>query len=128
MSQFLLHVAGATRMSNTSVIVGDRRALDSLRKAIVDALRSGSGGTNLFSSDGEPHNVAVVFEDTMYPVYTSYAFEPAPERSRRETMQMDQLPNFLNAVANATTWMLGSIDATACTGQIGDEILPLSLK
>lgn len=101
MSQNILHVVAGTRMSNASVIVGDRAALDSLRQAIEDALTTGSGGTSVVSSVGEPHNVAVVFENDMYPVFTTYAFEPAPERSRRETMAIDQLPNFSAAVEEA---------------------------
>ena len=43
MSQNILHVVAGTRMNNASVIVGDRAALDSLRHAIDDALKTGSG-------------------------------------------------------------------------------------
>ena len=57
------------------------------------------------SSDGEPHSVAVVFEDNLYPVYSSYAYEPAPERSRRETMQIDQLRNYGSALDKASVAM-----------------------
>jgi len=102
MSQNILHVVASTRMNNMSVIIGDDAALGSLRDAIDQALSCGSGGTSLFSSDGEPHNVAVVSENNMYPVYTTYAFEAAPERSRRETVPIDQLRNYLNAVEKAS--------------------------
>lgn len=101
MSQEMLHIVAETRMNNTSVIVGDRDALDSLRHAIDDALATGSGGASAFSSDGECHNVAIVLEDDMYPVFTSYAFELAPERSRRETIAIDQLQNYSTAVGKA---------------------------
>lgn len=106
MSQNILHMVAATRIGNASAIVGDRAALDSLRRALDDALKTGSGGTSLFSSDGEPHNIAVIFADDMYPVYTTYAFEAAPERSGRETMPINQLSNFSKAVekSSGTPW------------------------
>lgn len=105
MSHHYLNVVAATRWNNTSVIVGDRVALRKLRDTIDQALRTGAGGTTLFSSDGEPHRVAVVFEDNMYPVYTSYAYEPAPERSRRETMPIDKLHNYGSALDKASAAM-----------------------
>lgn len=105
MSQHYMHVVAATRWNNTSVIVGDHAALRNLRDAIDQALRTGAGGTTLFSSDGEPHRVAVVLEDNMYPVYTSYACEPAPARSRRETMPIDRLRNYGSALDKATAAM-----------------------
>lgn len=102
MSQNILHVVAATRMNNTSVIVGDKAALESLRDAIEQAMRTGSGGTRLFSSDGEPHRVAVVLQHNMYPVYTTYAFEAVPKRSRRETLPIDQLDNYALALEKAS--------------------------
>ena len=101
MSQNILHLLAATRLNSTSVIVGDRAALGSLRAAIDDALRSGSGGTSLYASDGEPHDVAVVLESDMDPVYTTYAFEANPARSRRETVPIDQLESYREALDKA---------------------------
>ena len=115
MSQNILHVVAGNRMNNTSVIVGDCAALDSLRCAIEQALRFGSGGTCLFSSDGEPHSLAVVLENNMYPVYTTYAFEGEPERSGRETVPIDQLQNYSNALEKAAPAMPFEFDASlAC--------------
>lgn len=102
MSDNILHIVGATRMGNCSVIVGDRAALDSLRTALDDAMRTGSGGAALSSSDGEPHSVSVVLENDMYPVYTTYAGETNPTRSRRETVPIASLPNYGAALAKAT--------------------------
>jgi hypothetical protein len=101
MSRNYLHVAAGTRYTNTSVIVGDHAALGKLRDAIEQALATGSGGARLSSSDGEDHRVAVVFENNMYPVYTSYAFEATPVRSRRETIPIDQLRNYADALKKA---------------------------
>lgn len=101
MSEYMLHIAGATRMSDSSAIAGDRAALLSLRRAVDDALRTGSGGASLFSSDGEPHAVALVLVENMDPVYTSYADDKDPVRSRRETVPILQLPNYLAALRKA---------------------------
>ena len=106
MSQKMLHIVAETRMGNTSVLVGDRAALNSLRHAIEDALATGSGGASVFSSDGEFHKVAIVLENDMYPVFTTYAFELAPERSRRETIAVDQLQNYSTAVEKAAAQAL----------------------
>jgi hypothetical protein len=102
MSEYMLHILGATRMGNSSAIVGDRAALHSLRAALDEALRTGSGGTTLHTSDGEPHLVSVVLADDMYPVYTTYAGETNPSRSRRETVSISKLPNYAAAIAKAT--------------------------
>lgn len=102
MSQNMLHIVAANRMNNTSVIVGDRGALACLRDAIEQAFICGSGGARLLASDGEPHNIAVVFENDMYPVYTSYAYEAAPARSRRETVPIERLRHYPAALGKAT--------------------------
>lgn len=102
MSEQMLHVVGATRMNNSSAIVGDRAALFSLRAAIDDALASGSGGASTYSSDGEPHAVAVILTDDMYPVCTTYADDNFPQRCRRETVSIVQLENYSAAVRKAS--------------------------
>lgn len=116
MSENILHLMPGTRMDSNSVIVGDRAALEKLRAAIDDALRSGSGGASLYSSDGEPHGVAVVLERDMYPVHTAYAFEVAPARSRRESVPIDQLANYADALEKTTSiqaWQVGAGRAQA---------------
>jgi hypothetical protein len=102
MSDHMLHIVGATRMSNCSAIVGDRDALHCLRAALDDALHTGSGGAPLYSSDGEPHAVAVVLVEDMYPVFTTYADEQNPSRSKRETVPVARLLNYRAAMAKAT--------------------------
>ncbi len=101
MSDYMLHIAGATRTTNCSVIVGDRAALTSLREALDDALQSGSGGAFLATSDGEYHAVAVILCGDMYPVFTTYADERNPARSRRETVPVNKLLNYRAALAKA---------------------------
>jgi hypothetical protein len=101
MSEHMLNIVGATRMNNSSAIVGDWTALNCLREALDDALASGSGGASTYSSDGEPHAVAVILVDDMYPVYTTYADEHAPLRSGRETVPIKQLVNYSAAVRKA---------------------------
>ncbi len=102
MSERISHLLAGTRMNNTSLIVGDLVALGSLRDAIDQALHCGSGGVSLFASDGEPHKVAVALEPDMYPVYTTYAFEATPARSRRETVPIDQVQNYAKALEKAS--------------------------
>ncbi len=102
MSQNFLHVLSGTRWNCTSVIVGDHAALCRLRTTIDQALRTGSGGTSLFCSDGEPHKVAIVLEDDMYPVYTTYGNEVAPARSRREAVPVEQLRNYPLAIGKTS--------------------------
>jgi hypothetical protein len=101
MSDHMLHIIGATRTSNCSTIVGDRPALVALRSALDDALRSGSGGTFLSTSDGEHHAVAIVLTGDMYPVFTTYAGENNPARSKRETIPVNKLLNYQAAIAKA---------------------------
>ena len=100
MSNYVLHIVGAPRMNNCSTIIGDRDALHALRVALDDALRTGSGGA--LSSDGEPHAVAVVLVEDMYPVFTTYADEQNPSRSKRETVPVARLLNYSAAMAKAT--------------------------
>ncbi len=101
MSDYMLHIAGATRTSNCSTIVGDRAALIELRMAVDDALLTGSGGALLSTSDGEHHAVAVVLTGDMYPVYTTYAGENNVARSKREVIPIDKLMHYKNAIAKA---------------------------
>lgn len=101
MSDQILNIMGATRWSNCSAIVGDQAALLSLRDALDEALLTGSGGVLQNTSDGEHHAVAVILEDDMDPVYTTYADEPRPVRSGRETVPIHQLENYRAAMEKA---------------------------
>lgn len=101
MSENLLHIASATRASNCSVIVGDRAGLRALREALNDALGTGSGGAFLSAADGEHHAVAVILTGDMYPVYTTYAGEINPARSKRERVPISKLLNYRAAIAKA---------------------------
>lgn len=123
MSNHILHLIAGTRLHNTSVIAGDRAALERLRCAIDDALRSGSGGVNLYASDGEPHEVAVVLERDMDPVYTSYACEAAPARSRRETVPIDQLENYKKALEKAATSRLWEAGEAGMNSALADSAM-----
>lgn len=99
MSNYVLHIVGATRMNNCSTIIGDRDALHALRVALDDALRTRSGGA--LSSDGEPHAVAVVLVEDMYPVFTTYADERNSTRSRCEEIPIARLANYRTAIDKA---------------------------
>lgn len=112
MSEKMLHIAGATRATNCSVIVGDRIALIALRDALNDTLASGSGGAFLNCADGEHHAVAVVLTGDMYPVFTTYAGENSPARSKRETIPINKLLHYRSAIAKAHE-MQAATDACA---------------
>ena len=101
MSKLMLHVVAPTRLGNCSIIVGDRAALLSLRDALDEALSVGSGGSGLLCSDGESHAVAVALVEDMYPVYTSYANELNPRRSKREQVPIKSVLNVQDAIKKA---------------------------
>lgn len=114
MSEKMLHIAGATRATNCSVIVGDRSALMALRDALNDTLASGSGGAFLNCADGEHHAVAVVLTGDMYPVFTTYADESSPARSKRERIPVNKLLHFRSAIAKAHEMQVAP---ASCAGQ-----------
>lgn len=97
MSEHMLHILGPSRYDSVAAIVGDPAALQALRDAINDAIRSGTGGTFLMQSDGEGYSVAVVRAPDMSPVCTTYAGEVAPVRSKREKISLRGLPRFMEA-------------------------------
>jgi hypothetical protein len=101
MSENMLHILAPSRYDSVAAIVGDITALYGLRRAINDAIHSGTGGTYLFQSDGEGYALAVVQRSDMYPVCTTYAGEIAPHRSLRETMSLRTVPHFLDALQKA---------------------------
>jgi hypothetical protein len=101
MSEHTLHLMSPTRHDNIAAIVGDRLALEELRKAVDMALGSGSGGAFLFGSDGEGFSLAVVLEKDMHSVYTSYAQELCPSRSLRELVPLRAVRNFSCALEKA---------------------------
>lgn len=101
MSERTLHLMSPTRHDNIAAVVGDRLALEELRKAVDMALVTGSGGAFLFGSDGEGFSLAVVLEKDMHSVYTSYAQELFPSRSLRELVPLRAVRNFSCALEKA---------------------------
>lgn len=87
----ILHLVSPSRDGAPAMIVGDVAALTRLRAAIDTALNAGTGGTELFCSDGEPYDLLVVVPPSMHNVYTAYAGEVRPARSLRELVSMKQL-------------------------------------
>lgn len=98
MSEHMLHILAPSRFDSIGAIVGDRSALVALREAITDAIDSGTGGTFLMQSDGEGYSLAILNAPDMFPVYTTYAGEVAPARSKRETVSLRALPRFMEAI------------------------------
>ncbi len=101
MSNRMLHMLSPSRRDDVAAIVGDTEALMKLRKAIDEALLTGTGGTFLFQSDGEGYSCAIVRVEDMYPVHTTYVGEVNPVRSERETVSLRGVPNFLQALCKA---------------------------
>jgi hypothetical protein len=100
-SEQMLHLRSPDRWGNVAAIVGDRTALEALRRAVEAALRTGSGGAFLFSSDGEGYDLAVALEENMWNVQTAYANETAPVRSLREVIPIHAVLNFRPALCKA---------------------------
>jgi hypothetical protein len=101
MSNRMLHILSPSRYDDVAAIVGDTDALLRLRNALDDAITTGTGGTFLFQSDGEGYSFAIVRVDDMYPVHTTYVGETSPLRSRRETVSLRGVPNFVQALCKA---------------------------
>lgn len=101
MSKCMLHMLAPSRYDDVAAIVGDIEALIKLRKALDDAIATGTGGTFLCQSDGEGYSFAIVRVEDMYPVHTTYAGEINPVRSGRETISLRGVPNFLQALRKA---------------------------
>lgn len=101
MSDYMLHIMSPTRDDNIAAIVGDRKALSNLRDSINDALATGSGGSFLYQSDGEPYALSVALVADMSQVFTAYATENLPLRSARETRPIRHLPNFMDGYHKA---------------------------
>lgn len=101
MSEHVLHILGLPRSAARAAIVGDRAALTALAGALDEALASGSGGLELYSSDGEPFHLAVVLQEDMAPLQTSYVGEVDPVRSARELVAIQALPRYALALGKA---------------------------
>jgi hypothetical protein len=101
MSKQMLHIRNPGRLDNVAAIIGDRRALEALQRAVDTALATGAGGAFLFSSDGEGYALAVAMEDNMEVVQTAYAGETMPDRSLRERVPMYAARNFGVALRKA---------------------------
>lgn len=97
----MLHLRAPDRWDGVASIIGDRDALETLRRAVDAALATGAGGTTLFNSDGESYALAVALEDRMWNVQTAYAGEATPVRSLREVVPMHAVENFPAALCKA---------------------------
>lgn len=94
MTAHFLHLASPGRDGAAAVIAGDYDALLRLRTAIDTALISGAGAAQFYSSDGESYGMLLMREQDMGSACTAYRNEAAPQRSLRETRQLDQLDQF----------------------------------
>ncbi len=123
MSERTLHLMSPSRYNNIAAIVGDRLALEALRKAIDMALASGSGGAFLFGSDGEGFSLAVALEKDMHSVHTSYAEERFPSRSLRELVPLRAVENFSFALEKAISETQNAFQPTsgAIPYQVGKD-------
>lgn len=101
MRERMLHLRAPGRWDGVATIVGNREALETLRRAVDAALVTGSGGAALYTSDGEGYALAVALEDKMWEVQTAYAGETAPMRSLREVVPMYAVKNFSAALSKA---------------------------
>jgi hypothetical protein len=101
MSEQMLHLRAPGRWDGVATIVGDREALEALRRAVDAALATGSGGTALYSSDGEGYALAVALENEMCNVQTAYAGETAPVRALREVVPLYAVRHFTAALNKA---------------------------
>lgn len=59
----LLHIYGQEYYHDETYIVGDREALVSLKKAIEDALETGRGSAEFFTSDGEGYDANIILRE-----------------------------------------------------------------
>lgn len=100
-SQNMLHILGPRRWDAVAAIVGDRAALEGLRRALNEALETGSGGAVAATSDGESYLLAVALQPDMQAVHTTYADEIDPVRSLRERIPLRQIFTFHKACTKA---------------------------
>lgn len=98
MNAYFLHMTSPGRDGDAAVIAGDDQALLRLRAAIDVALAGGAGAARFYSSDGESYGMVLVREQDMGNACTTYRNEAAPQRSLRETRQLDQLEYFTQAL------------------------------
>lgn len=101
MSDYMLHLMSPARFDDVGAIVGDRQALQDLRDALNEALATGSGGSFVFHSDGEPYTLVIALVKDMANVQTAYAAEINPTRSARETIPIRSVPHFLDGYHKA---------------------------
>ena len=87
----MLHLVGPARDGSTAMIAGDIAALMRMRAAIEAAIKTGTGSAQLFCSDGEPYDLMIIASSSMHNVYTAYAGETGPVRSRRELLSLARL-------------------------------------
>ncbi len=97
MNAYFLHLASPGRDGAAAVIAGDNQALLRLRSAIDSALSNGAGAAQFYSSDGESYGMVLLREQDMGNACTAYRNETVPQRSLRETRQLDQLEQYPQA-------------------------------
>lgn len=98
MSEHMLHILAPSHRDDIAALVGDLPALHALRDAVDDAIESGTGGAFLAQADGECYILPVVRMSDMAHVFTSYAGEYAPVRSKRETLPVRAVHGMTEAI------------------------------
>ncbi len=79
-----MHVFGQLMWHDEIQIVGDTQSLLALKKAVEDALETGSGSSLAFTGDGEGYNILIAREDdkTVYDTLAvPYTDEMASEKN-----------------------------------------------
>jgi hypothetical protein len=77
-----MHVYGQTMWHDEVHIVADTKSLLALKKAIEDALETGSGAALTFCGDGEGYNILIAKKEDGYDnLATTYTEEIARERN-----------------------------------------------
>lgn len=130
-SQNMLHILGPRRWDAVAAIVGDRAALEGLRRVLNEALETGSGGAVAATSDGEPYLLAVALQPDMQKVHTTYADEADPVRSLREQIPIRHVAGFIAACAKAGGLHTGAPQRpplAASARPAGTKVLPASAQ
>ena len=80
----LLHLYGQEYYHDETYIVGSRESLLSLKKAIEDALETGRGTTEFFTSDGEGFDTNIILREEQWesPFWTNLSLPYSGEIAR----------------------------------------------
>ncbi|MGI9951951.1 hypothetical protein V3F56_06250 [Moorellaceae bacterium AZ2] len=63
----LLHVYGQHHWHDEAVILGNKKALEALARAVEKAIKSGRGEAEPYTADGEGYTVVVLRKDEPWP-------------------------------------------------------------